>query len=444
MKIMSGIFTDLYNGIRRPEVIMNSGPTPSPSGLPGAFNAQTDARINYGSTLLGDVQPYAYGQPTRLADQTAFMAIPHKVPKIIPELRLPEARATDNTFSLSHSVDDGDVAFSLRVNRAASSLERMHTFDKMEMSHTVDPQINLATVNYLLAGIQRYWNKAERVKWQQFMIDVNFLGSATSAKRDFTICDAIRFVTDVARPFGIVIGSEKQGGTHEGSLAPVTFPVNFITTLAVCGRVENLVHMWREYNISAGDDLIFHLEYLPICSTDGSMDYVLNHWRKNIIKQRFDWDPEGRNYGWQLVPAVYSSYTPSQLNEGYDYRDHGYWHICRTQVMRQAEITQKLEAHTKIQRCYHDDSRFMRGGLIEVTFEPHFVRYKTLGPKKIKVVSRVPLPAPPAGAATTIQKSSMPAASMEETDDKKTEEKRKKKRATGMTRLPQFEAAAVV
>lgn len=441
---MSGIFTDLYNGIRRPEVIMNSGPLPSPSGLPGAFNAHTDARINYGSALLGDVQPYAYGQPTHLADQTAFMAIPHKVPKIIPELRLPEARATDNTFSLSHSVDDGDVAFSLRVNRAASSLERMHTFEKMEMSHTVDPQINLATVNYLMAGIQRYWNKPERVKWQQFMIDVNFLGSATSAKRDFTICDAIRFVTEVARPFGIVIGSEKQGGTHEGSLAPVTFPVNFITTLAVCGRVENLVHMWREYNISAGDDLIFHLEYLPICAADGSMDYILNHWRKNIIKQRFDWDPEGRNFAWQLVPAVYSAYTPSQMREGYDYRDHGYWHICRTQVMRQAEITQKLEQHTKVQRCYHDDSRFMRGGLIEVTFEPHFVRNRPLIQKRITAVSRVPLPALPLDKTTAAAKSSEPAASIEETDEKKIEEKRKKKRATGMTRLPQVETTAVV
>ncbi len=433
MLSMSGFFTDLYSGIRQPEVIMNVGPTPSASGLPGAFNAQTDSRINYGSTLLGDVQPYSYGQPTRLADQTAYMAIPHKVPKIIPELRLPEARATDNTFNLSHSVDDGDVAFSLRVNRAASSLERMHTFEKMELSHTVDPQINLPTVNYLLAGIQRYWNKPERVKWQQFMIDVNFLGASTSAKRDFTICDAIRFVTNVTRPFGIVIGSEKQGGTHEGSYAPVTFPVNFITTLAVCGRVENLVHMWREYNMSAGDDLIFHLEWLPICSADGSMDYILNHWRKNIIRQRFDWDPDGRNCAWQLVPAIYSTHAPQNTREGYDYREHGYWHICRTQVMRQAEITQKLEQHTKIQRCYHDDSRFMRGGLIEVTFEPNFVRHKKLIPSKISMVSKVPLAAPPPSTSQPSkgdQDSSPP--NEPGSDDKKKQEEKKKKKRSGL------------
>lgn len=392
---MSGIFSGL-SGVRRPEVIMNMGPLPSQS-LPSPYNAHTDAHINYGSTLLGEVKPYTYGEPSHLQDQTAFMAIPHKVPKIVPELRLPEARATDNTFLLSHGVDDGDVAFTIRVNRAASTIDRMHTFERMELSHTVDPQINLATVNYLLAGIQRYWNQPERVKWQQFMVDCDFLPPSTSAKRDFTVRDAIRFVTDVARPFGVVIGSEKQGGTHEGGTAPITFAVNFITTLAVCGRVENVVHAWREHNISAGDDLIFHLEWLPISTADGSMEYVLNHWRKNMIRQRFDWDPKTlRNFGWQLVPGVYSNNPPPYIREGYDYREHGYWHICRTQVMRAAEITQKLEAHTKIQRCYHDDSRFMRGGLLEVTFEPVFIRHKKLRQGAIRAAPIRPLPRVPA------------------------------------------------
>jgi hypothetical protein len=380
---MSGFFSDLSN-IRRPEVIMNMGPLPSQS-LPSPYGAHTDARINYSSSLLGDVKPYTYGEPSHIQDQLAYMAIPHKVPKIVPELRLPEARATDNTFLLSHGVDDGDVSFTIRVHRAASTIDRMHTFERMELSHTVDPQINLATVNYLLAGIQRYWNQPERTKWQQFMVDTDFLGPSTSAKTDFTVRDAIRFITDVARPFGVVIGSEKQGGTHEGGNAPVTFAVNFITTLAVCGRVENVVNMWRETNLSAGDDLIFHLEYLPISAADGSMEYVLNHWRKGIVRQRFDWDTVNhRNYGWQLVPAVYSNHTPTTKTEGYDYREHGYWHICRTQVMRASEITTKLEQQTKIQRCYHDDSRFMRGGLLEVTFEPVFTRHRKLKADKIK------------------------------------------------------------
>ena len=375
---MSGLFSDLHNGIRTPDVIMNQGPTPSESSLPSGFNATTDAQINYGSTLLGDIRPYSFGEPSRLADQTAYMAVPHKIQKIVPELRLPEARNTDNTFLLSHGVDDGDVAFALRVNRSASTIDRMHTFERMDLSHVVDPFVNMPTVNYLLAGIQRYWNQPERIKWQQFMVDTDFTTSATSAKTEFSIRDALRFITDVARPFGIAHGSEKQGGTHEGSLGPVTFPVNFITTLAVSGRTENLVNMWRDENMSAGDDLVFHLAWLPYSSTDGQLEFVLNHWRKGLISQRFEWDPKGRNAGWQLVPAVYSIHPPREFHEGYDWREHGYWHVARTQVMRASEITHKLEQHTKVQKCYHDDSRFMRGALLEITFEPAFVRLRKM------------------------------------------------------------------
>ena len=100
---------------------MNQGPLPS-GFLPASFT--TDAQINYGSTLLGDVKPYSYGEPGHLADQTAYYAIPHKIQKIIPELRLPEARDGEGTFLLSHGVDDGDVAFSLRLNRSAGLVAR--------------------------------------------------------------------------------------------------------------------------------------------------------------------------------------------------------------------------------------------------------------------------------------------------------------------------------
>jgi hypothetical protein len=222
------------------------------------------------------------------------------------------------------------------------------------------------------------------------MVDTDFTSSATSAKADFTVHDALRFVTDVARPFGIVHGSEKQGGTHEGSTNPVTFPVNFITTLAVSGRIENLVNMWREDNISAGDDLIFHLEWLPFVTRDGCHEFVLNHWRKGLVRQRFDWDERGRNEGWQLVPDIHSLHPPRSIREGYDWREHGYWHIARSQVMKAAELTQKLEQTTKIQRCHHDDSRFMRGSLLEITFEPVFTRLRPLLTPRVPPGPRAP------------------------------------------------------
>jgi len=68
--------------------------------------------------------------------------------------------------------------------------------------------------------------------------------------------------------------------------------------------------------------------------------------------------------------------------------------------MRAAEITHKLEQTSKVQLCYHDDSRFMRGGLLEVTFEPVFVRHRRLSAQRLTsarvVTARPPLEAPPA------------------------------------------------
>ena len=57
-------------------------PPKDTSGYANGLNAQADARINYNSTLLGDLAPYAYGKPGRLSSQTAFLAIPHMLQKV--------------------------------------------------------------------------------------------------------------------------------------------------------------------------------------------------------------------------------------------------------------------------------------------------------------------------------------------------------------------------
>lgn len=120
---MSGdFFNNLYSGIRNPDVVMNDGPLPPMStsgpGYPDGFNGKPDARINAASTLLGDLSPYAYGEPDRISTQTAFLNIPHRAQRIIPSIDLPEAQAYSaggRFFRLSHQVDDGDVAFIIRA-----------------------------------------------------------------------------------------------------------------------------------------------------------------------------------------------------------------------------------------------------------------------------------------------------------------------------------------
>ena len=118
---MGDFFGNLYAGIRQPDVVMNNGPLPPTSGTgnhPAGINGTPDGRINFASTLLGDVSPYSYAEAERLSTQTAYLNIPHRVQRIIPSLDLPEAQpyeAGGRFFRLSHQVDDGDVAFVIRA-----------------------------------------------------------------------------------------------------------------------------------------------------------------------------------------------------------------------------------------------------------------------------------------------------------------------------------------
>lgn len=85
---MSDFFSGVY-GAKFPEVVMNSGPLPPQGGLPAPLHDTADARINYNSTLLGDLNPYAYGEPGFLSSQVSYVNQPHRIQKIIPPLRLP-------------------------------------------------------------------------------------------------------------------------------------------------------------------------------------------------------------------------------------------------------------------------------------------------------------------------------------------------------------------
>ena len=353
---------DNISNVQRPDVRMNEGPLPT-SGPPYF----PSARINYASDLLGDhIEPYSYGKAANVSDQTSYLNIAHRIQKIVPQVSLPNA-SSEGTFQLSHAVDIGDIGFVLRVDRRGSVVPHLHSFDRMQMSRMVDPIVNLVTVNYILAGLQRYWDQRDAANWQQLMVDLRFVEDAYAERGGFTVGDALKFINHTARPFGVPHTSELQGGQHEGSQGPVTYPVNFISTFFVSGLTRNINNVWGQSDISAGDDLVMRLEKLPFASKDGSIKYHLNHWKKSIAIQQFRYEDGGVNEGWQLVPAVLSTYTPPRVLEGYDYRENGYWHICRSQVM--------FRSGSGSGAVYHDDRVTLRGALIEATFEPVWVEH---------------------------------------------------------------------
>ena len=304
MSIFDGI-----SNVRMPDVQMNSGPLPT--AAPPYFPS---ARINYAADLLGDhIDPYSYGTADHVSNQTSYLNIAHRIQKIVPQLNLPNA-SSEGTFQLSHAVDVGDIGFVLRIDRRGSVVPNIGAFDRLQLSRMVDPIVNLVTVNYILAGLQRYWTKRDAVNWQQLMVDLRFVDDAYAERSAFTVADALRFVNDTgtARPFGVPHTSELQGGQHEGSNAAVTYPVNFISSFFVSGLTRNICNIWSQHNISAGDDLILKLEYLPFSARDGSIKYHLNHWKKSMAIQQFRYEEGGVNEGWQLVPAVLSTHPPSR------------------------------------------------------------------------------------------------------------------------------------
>ena len=280
---MSDFFSALYSGIERPNVVMNAGPLPptNPSGVP----TTPDGRINTVSSLTGSgVQPYAYGEPDRLSTQAAYLNVPHAVQRIIPQINIPEAQpmsAGGRFFLLNHQVDDGDIAFIIRALYSPYEIiADKKRFNRQGVLYAVDPVCNLATVNYLLSGLQRYGFDRKNEKnwytlWTAFGIDDYFkkldgtdkLLSArmqdmqnmidtfemdpTQPRAPTLRLRAIMalshhrrrvaeyIIKNIITPFGVPRGSEKQGGQHEGLGAKrITYPVDFVTALVVDGKAR--------------------------------------------------------------------------------------------------------------------------------------------------------------------------------------------------------------
>ena len=335
---MSNLFAGVY-GAKFPEVVMNSGPLPPEGGLPAPLHDTPDARINYGSTLLGDLQPYAYGEAGYMSSQSQNNQ-PHRIQKIIPELHLPEPHGRE-TFKLSHAVDDSDLAFVMRLNRNSifCTGTRGGTRRNTKVGTTVDPIINLPTLNYLLAGLQVarperrddtnlwweflhnldpvYWSTkrnydpelrdirvspAQYASWPQYLKDC-FPDAVDEelmsfAHRPFTLDDVVHLIRHCAKPFGIVRGSEKQGGQHEMGLAPVTWTAPTIATLVIDGKEANVVNIWHYHPLHAGEDLVLRLKLMPVKT------FTLNHYFKGFARKTFEVD--NTCLAWQLVPDVFN------------------------------------------------------------------------------------------------------------------------------------------
>ena len=368
---MSDFFSAVH-GAQMPEVVWNSGPLPPSGGLPAPLHDTADARINYNSTLLGDLNPYAYGEPGYLSSQTAYLNIPHKLQKMIPLLQLP-ALNREGTFELSHPVDDGDIAFVLRLDRRSMFCQGINYDSPLRrngLGAAIDCFINLPTVNYILFGAYTTLHatcKNDNVAcWEQFLENLGM--DMAQAKKDPWVKTLGMLVRDKIKPFGIVRGSENQGGQSEATNSPVTWTAAFVVNLVIDGKEDNVLNIWHEYELGAGDDLV--LRFAEVDPKNVPPSFTLNHYFKKVVR-------ESVHRGWKdageicyfLVPDVFTMnlrLDKPNYTDNFLWQCHGFWHVARTQI--------QCSRYNVAGNIFFDDcTNLLRGVPIEVTFQPMYV-----------------------------------------------------------------------
>jgi len=377
-RTMSDFFAQLGSNIRFPDANINGGgPLPTSLSGPAGINGDPDGKINFNSELLSGIAPYAYGQGRMGADRN-YQQIPHRIQKIIPKLYLPYADI-DNSQScvgVSHGVDQGDIAFILQSTRVQGQLFDNHAMRDASIANLQIPShtafINISTVNYLLAGLQRLTKDTpQTATWAVLARDLGY-----RYKRGHQRAEMLKLISTRMVPFGICAGSEKQGGLHETGLAPVQAAVNHVTTLTVDGQNRDLVNLWRNVDVSAGDQLIFKLAWLPTHS------YTLNHYYKGVVRQTFV-KPQSC---WQLIPDTFNMGKPeTPLGDApwaYDYRINGYWRIGQC-------FQHRASFEADVTNIFHDTS-FLRGQLLQVTFAPVWNQCQPLNTEDPPVASAGP------------------------------------------------------
>lgn len=403
---MGDFFGGLRTGIQFPQVVMNQGPLPGAGGLPQPLHDTPDARINYGSSLLGDLTPYAYGEPGYLSSQNAYLNIPHKIQKIVPVVYLPEARRpAKDMVDVSHPIDDGDLAFVLRLDRNSIFCTGMKNaaMRRAGLGTAIDPFINLCTLNYILSGMQLGVSNDPSNLWVELLSNLD--RKRFGDRRDYEgtkpiiVEDILHVIKQCIRPFGITRGSEKQGGQDEATLGAATWPVSFVVSLTIDGKESNVLNIWHNHELHAGNDLVLRLKPMPV------QPYTLNHYYKSVKRQTWEStvvESKTGGFVWQLVPDLFDLAMPADDEvahnriamrawnakhcrldwwDGSDmqyehfplWQELGYWHIGRAQIQ-----TGKYGVG---EYWNNDLANSLRTNHIDITFQPFWQALPIVAPR---------------------------------------------------------------
>lgn len=387
---MSDFFGGLRNSssIAGPDAVFDQGSIwPSASGPHGGYSGQPDGRINATTSLLDNMQPYSYGSAARLGTSAQGANVPHNVQKIVPEIRLPDSGTVADAFTLSHAVSDGGVAFVLRYDShetRAKAITHHQNYLRQGLSRAVDHVVSLSVVNYILAGLQErqhyHYMKTRfpdhpnslNPQWDDYarMFGYNLQQRAAQVIPGFDISKqrfdlARTFIRDHARPFGVVVGSDKQGGQHQGGNSIVTFPVDFVVTCTVDGLSENMQNYWGGYDVASGEEL----QYVLVPEKSTSLMYDLNSYKNRVRKNM-----RVTSTVYQLRPITQTQRHHLLVENPDNHHLYDYWHFATSQKLHQARLDPELEPGNG---RYGSLDKFHRGALMQTNVSPEF--YDNLG-----------------------------------------------------------------
>lgn len=315
-----------------------------------------DGLINETSSLLGNVSAYSYGpNDERPSTQTSYINHPHRIQKVIPKMFLPGGSAEVGIASvgLEHALHDGDLTFTLRMPKEMITGPSEFCQARNVPGRTLAQLVNLATVNYILWGLQvgREKGTVRNNKWQDFFLRL----SQGTIKHSRKVADeqaVWAFLETFLRPFGVMVGSDMQGGQHEGGAGRIaTYPVDYVASFLIDGKCRKLNNAWRHINIAAGDDLVLVLKRTQ--AHERSIVHVLTSGARAYREERTyserDW--------YFLCPAICKPSTMQQPHI----------HIGRSQGMYSA-----YNVGMGMGRSPWDARASILGQGVQVTFAPEF------------------------------------------------------------------------
>jgi len=260
----------------------------------GFFNASTSGGPMSLLQSRGPKQNMLEGKGTENLQRTQTQnALRANLTRLVLPIKIPEAFGQPGDRHIYRTFVSGDAMFSLRLTQQMVA----HGEATPVTRHNHPQQVftlNLQTVNYLLLNLQEclFHNPdgeenaqhASYKKWVSYLCQImhedcneqkleeKFKSMYEDLKKQenwekYTYLKRFvwRFLKNYVRITGVYIGSEQQGGQHQGAANPCSHnPTDYVGTVQTMGKYEKTRNVWTtsKRGVGNGDLLGFTLRYL--------------------------------------------------------------------------------------------------------------------------------------------------------------------------------------